>query len=124
MAEKIQSSLPPQIERQQPVLLLDACGRLAPMHLEFINSKEAFLAVLRVRFKNRGLSKIERGEFAIQETGAKRDIDLSLPWEICIFPGQKIDMSMIFKQAKAGRSDTCPACKRPCAETIDEDVEW
>lgn len=45
MIFRLQTNLAPQIERERPVILLDACGRLCPVHLEFINSAEAFLAV-------------------------------------------------------------------------------
>ena len=44
----MQGTMSHQIERQQPVLFLDACGRLSPIHLEFINSAEAFLVVLKI----------------------------------------------------------------------------
>jgi len=38
--QKMQQNLPPQIDRQQPVLFEDAHGRIAPFHVEFINSFE------------------------------------------------------------------------------------
>jgi hypothetical protein len=37
---KIMNNMPCQIERQQPVYLLDALGRYCPFHLEFIQSYE------------------------------------------------------------------------------------
>jgi predicted AAA+ superfamily ATPase len=37
---KMRNQLPPQIERQQPVLFLDAFGHQYPFHLEFITSLE------------------------------------------------------------------------------------
>ena len=45
-------------------------NKMAPFHLEFINSKEAFLAVLKVRFQQcgvtpKGLRKIDRFEFIL-----------------------------------------------------------
>jgi hypothetical protein len=63
--EVIHSNLPSQITQQQPVIFRDALDRVAPIHLEWINSWEAFLAVLKVRFKERGLRKIENMEFAL-----------------------------------------------------------
>ena len=67
---QLQHEIPAQVLLQKPVLLLDACGRMAPFHLEFINSKEAFLAVLKVRFQQcgvtpKGLRKIDRFEFIL-----------------------------------------------------------
>lgn len=38
--QKLQSIIPPQIDRQQPVLFEDAHGRIAPFHVEFINCFE------------------------------------------------------------------------------------
>ena len=106
----MQGTMPHQIERQKPVLFLDACGRLSPIHLEFINSAEAFLAVLKVRFRDCGLRKIERKQFALEDTRTKRAIDLQWPWHQCLLPGQNIDMSMIFSSAETVGS-TCPGCR-------------
>ena len=38
--QNIQCRLPPQVDRQQPVYFEDAHGRVAPFHVEFINSFE------------------------------------------------------------------------------------
>ncbi|MCJ1414052.1 hypothetical protein MMC32_000377 [Xylographa parallela] len=64
------TQLPSQVERQQPVYLIDALGKAVPFHLEFVRSREAFLAVLKVNFSKigSGAQKIERGEFLIQDT--------------------------------------------------------
>ena len=58
----------PQVVLQKPVILRDACGKIAPFHLDSITSTEAFLAVLRARYKqagvpNNGLLSIENMEF-------------------------------------------------------------
>ena len=44
---------------------------------------KAFIAVLKENFRKigSGSEKIERGEFAIQETGSKRDVDLLQNWD-------------------------------------------
>lgn len=75
--------IPGQVERQQPVYLIDALGRHQPFHLEFILSATAFKAVLMSNFENigSGARKIDNGEFAIQDSVMKRDIDLSAPWK-------------------------------------------
>ena len=36
----LQSSLPAQVQREQPVIFEDALGRVFPVHLEFIGSWE------------------------------------------------------------------------------------
>ncbi|MCJ1341108.1 hypothetical protein MMC09_006404 [Bachmanniomyces sp. S44760] len=113
MTVQLQRDLPPQVLLQRPVVLLDACGRFAPFHLEFITSAEALLAVLKVRFKQagitpRGLEKLEKSEFVLQH----RDRRLSLtdqPWEALFRPGQHVDMSMIFRFFTP--LDTCPSCQ-------------
>lgn len=56
-----------------------------------------------------GAQKIERGEFAIQETSTKRQIDLNGDWETVFLPGQRVDMSMIFRKNMADHS-VCPGC--------------
>ena len=38
--QKLQQHIPPQIDHQKPVLFEDAHGRIAPFHVEFINSFE------------------------------------------------------------------------------------
>ena len=125
----MQGTMSHQIERQQPVLFLDACGRLSPIHLEFINSAEAFLAVLKTRFKDYGLQMIEREQFALEESQTKRAVDLRRPWHQCFLPGQKIDMSMIFTQSMIFTraetpGSTCPGCQ--CESIIDtsHEIEW
>ena len=48
MLEKLCSGLPQQIENQQPVVFRDALNRVAPIHLEWINSPEEVLWVPRL----------------------------------------------------------------------------
>lgn len=88
--------------------------------------------MLQSNFKNIGSEarKIKRGEFAIQDSGTKRDVDLSLPWESCFCPGQRVDMSMVFSSIEAFERG-CRGCPRPrCNEDNDDDftdgqdVEW
>jgi hypothetical protein len=88
---------------------------------------KAFVSVLRSNFKNigPGAKKIERGEFAIQDSLTKRDVDLTLPWESCFYPGQKVDMSMVFDTVK-GLVTQCPKCQEDNGDNGDEirDIEW
>lgn len=118
------SSIPGQIERQQPVFLNDALGRSAPFHLEFIRSPEALISVLSINFMWLGSAsmKIQNGEFSIQDARTRRDIDLYRPWEECFLPGQRVEMSMIFHRSKA--STSCPSCHHLYRSAVDEDVEW
>ena len=65
---------------------------------------------------------IERGEFAIQETQTRREIDLTQDWETCFLPEQVVDMSMIFRKAVV-RTIECPGCKTTCEGQSDADVK-
>ena len=98
---QIQKEVPPQIMLQQPVILLDACGKIAPFHLEFVDSLEAFVAVMLVRFRQAGISqgglqKLANLEFTLRDTGRKKPIDLTRPWCSVLKPGQLIDMNVLY----------------------------
>lgn len=124
---KVQTAIPPQVLLQKPVILLDAFGKIAPFHLDFIDSMECFTAVLKIRFRQAGvgkvgLSKLEHREFTIQETRHKRPVDLSKPWPMLFRPGQEVDMSMVFHRF-ACPPNTCPGCSR-INENDEEQIEW
>jgi hypothetical protein len=141
--QNIVTRIPGQIDRQPPVYFIDALGRHMAFHLEFVLSAEvgpvnslpssaysylqALTAVLRSNFKNvgRAAMKIEKGEFVIQDAATKRDIDLTLPWEVCFNPGQHTLMSMVFTSTKNSIM-SCPKCREKNEENIaqDEDIEW
>ena len=123
MMLQLQAHVPPQVMLQQPVTFLDPFGKTAPFHLDFIDSSECFMAVLRARFSNAGvssagLSKLDNHEFLIQDSRRKRPIDLKKNWASVFRPGQNIDMSMVFHRFACPPS-TCPVC----LETNEEDHE-
>ncbi|MCJ1387446.1 hypothetical protein MMC18_000289 [Xylographa bjoerkii] len=120
----IVTTIPGQIERQQPVNLIDALGKYSPFHLEFIRSAEALTAVLKANLSKVrcGPAKIDRGEFAIQDTSTKRQIRLSDDWDTCFFPGQHVDMSMIFNRRSFQRS-CCPGCGAIQMGHENEDID-
>ena len=72
---------------------------------------QALIAVLKSNLRKTeiGPAKIDRGEFVIQETSTKRDIDLTRDWDLCFLPGQRVEMSMIFKRPMQPYR-TCPSC--------------
>jgi len=74
-------NVPPQVLLQEPVILHDARGRVAPFHLELISSYEHLCVMLTLRFKNNGAEKVARGEYAITDTAMSEMIDLSKDWE-------------------------------------------
>jgi hypothetical protein len=119
----IQRSLPPQVERQQPVHFVDACGRHAPFHLEFINSWDAFEAVLQVRFKDKGLPKILRREYVLERAGNKRTLNRNTSWERSVLPGLTINMDMLFNIPREN-TNSCLGCNYESPEPMDAVVDW
>ncbi|KAE9370054.1 hypothetical protein N431DRAFT_344057 [Stipitochalara longipes BDJ] len=125
----IQAGLPSSLERaliQEPFILEDAIGRIAPIHMQFISSWEAFEAVLELRFRNApGYRKVQNRKYTFQEHGTKKDIVRTRPWDASFLPGQKIDMSLIYKGfEKEGAGSVCPACRNPSVEAQDTEVQW
>jgi hypothetical protein len=70
--------------------------------------------VLKINFQpyGKGAKKIERGEFTIRDRGTKKAIDLSVDWNTCFTPGQKVDMCMLFKGFRTVGKKECPFCHR------------
>lgn len=120
---KMQTQLPAQIDRQQPVLFLDACGYLAPFHLEFITSWEAFVAVLTVKFKQRGLRLVERKQYVLEDVRRKRLINQAHSWETCFFPGQQVNMDAWFYE-KPDSGTCCPVCQHMDDVAVNKGVDW
>jgi hypothetical protein len=78
-----------------------------------------------VNFKKVGHASdmIERGDFIIQDSASKRDVNLEMDWELCFSPGQRVQMSMIFKRPTRP-TNNCPTCKADCGGSTEEDVDW
>lgn len=125
--QQLLGNIPPQVGREQPVLFEDAHGRLAPFHVEFINSYAAFQAVLEARFENMpGLRKVRNLEYAMQDVQSKKILDFSTPWENNFRPGRRFNMSMVFQLPKAVTS-SCPGCStKTYNRLMDEglDIQW
>ena len=81
--------------------------------------------MLEVNFEKyeSGADMVRNGEFAIQDEGTCVDVDLSQPWDICFFPGQRVNMSMIFTRSDSADKD-CPKCKAVSGGKGDQDIEW
>ena len=123
--KQLQDSLPPQVLLQAPIFFTDALNRFAPIHLEWINSWDAFFAVLAIRFKDRGHGKVKRKEFVLQNRGTQRMIDFVRPLELCVRPGQKLDMSMVFREVQGVVSrNECPRCHEPSSGAAEDEVKW
>ncbi|KAF1837793.1 hypothetical protein BDW02DRAFT_466187, partial [Decorospora gaudefroyi] len=97
---RLQTSLPSRLEGgliEEPVILEDPLGRIAPVHLQFITSWDAFNSVLESRFQNiQGLKKVKQRDYGLQERGTGREIEQSRLWQSAFLPGQRVEMSFIF----------------------------
>jgi hypothetical protein len=121
--QSLETSVPPHVQLQQPVLFQDACGFRSPVHLDFINSWEAFEAVLKVRFKKRGLQVVEKKQYTLEDASSKREIDMTQPYEMCFFPGQSVNMDACFDE-ETGITNHCPGCQNVEKEALDQTVIW
>ena len=124
---EMRKCLPSHLERslyQEPFILEDGIGRIAPVHVQFITSWEAFDFVLEERFRDmQGLEKVKNKEYVLQETATRRDIDRRRRWEASFLPGQRVAMSMLFDDVANAKS-SCPRCKRPSDDRKDMDIQW
>ena len=53
--QKLQDRIPAQVDRQQPVYFEDAHGRIAPFHVEFVNSLKVHYQNMSIRGSRRSL---------------------------------------------------------------------
>ncbi|KAF2274241.1 uncharacterized protein EI97DRAFT_435336 [Westerdykella ornata] len=110
---------------EEPFILEDAIGRVAPVHLQFITSWDAFEAVLESRFKNMpGSNKVCSKLYQLQEAGTGREIDKRRPWQRAFRPGQRVNMSLLFESALNEQDwmSTCPGCRATSANALDAEV--
>lgn len=112
---------------QDPFVLEDPLGRIAPVHLQFITFWDAFYAVLATRFEGLpGHSKIQQRECVLQERATNRGISGKEPWEISFRPGGSVLMSLVFQRdAKSAESNSrCPYCGNISDKDAAPDVHW
>lgn len=125
--QQVLSEIPAQVNLQQPVILEDAHGRLAPFHIEFINSFTVFQAVLEARFHDvPGFKKVRNGEYMMQDVASKKTLDFTQPWESVFRPGRRANMSMVFEEDEAV-SSVCPGCWTENISVGDgttDDIHW
>lgn len=126
----IQESLSHSMDRaliQQPFVLEDPLGRIAPVHLQWVTSWKGFYTNLALRFEGLpGLNKIEQREFVIQERATGREISDKEPWEIAFRPGTLVLMSLVFQRdGKTAESRShCPYCGNISERETTDDIHW
>ncbi|TIC95718.1 hypothetical protein CH35J_007903 [Colletotrichum higginsianum] len=96
-------------------LLEDATGKVFPIHLRTITSWEAFEYIIVDRFKGRkGAHRIQRKRYSLQKRATRRAVDRSVDWDSAFLPYQKVDMSLMCREAQRATptksSPTCPRC--------------
>lgn len=121
------TQIPGQVQRKQPVYMVDAFNKESPFHLEFIRSAAALLAVLKANLQSSGCGPgmIDRGEFVIEDSGTNNVIDIMQNWETCFYPGQRVSMSMVFRsKGEVLYKVSCPRCQNAHDNSKGEEVTW
>jgi len=97
-----------------------------------VSQMQALISVLKINFQKHGngAQKIDRKEFVVQDTATKRDINLEDDWDRCFYPGERVNMSMMFWKNFDSATEAldhcliCPKCQL-LAETNDGGfVDW
>jgi hypothetical protein len=79
--------------------------------------------IIAKRFeKHPSHGKIQRREFAIEEDSTGRELSRMTELTMCLIPGQKIDMSVIFNEMSAGNH--CPGCKAKSEASSETRNQW
>jgi hypothetical protein len=82
-----------------------------------------FDTIIAKRFeKHPGHGKIQRGEFAIEEDSTGMELSRMTELTMCLSPGQKIDMSVIFNETSA--SNGCPRCGPKSEASSEARSRW
>jgi hypothetical protein len=80
--------------------------------------------ILSKRFeKHPGHNKIQRREYVIEEASTGRALSRTTDLRMCLGPGQKIDMSVVFPDG-AGDSNYCPRCRTKSATSSEIRTQW
>lgn len=127
----IQAALPNRLERvliEEPFILEDPIGRIAPVHLQFVTCWDAFHAVMEHRFLNlQGYKKIQQRKYGLQDRASKREIEQTRAWQGAFLPGQRVNMAIIFESDRVEGADvantTCPGCQTPSVDNSDVEIQ-
>ncbi|KAF1991768.1 hypothetical protein K402DRAFT_449966 [Aulographum hederae CBS 113979] len=108
---------------ERPFEFEDALGRVAPVHLSFILSWDAFYSAIEFRFKDRpGFDMVRNKKFLLQESATGRELDVSLDWSVAILPGQKIAMDIVFHSVTEDDFDMEDYVFPCCPSVVTEDA--
>jgi hypothetical protein len=83
-----------------------------------------FDIIIAKRFeKHPGHNMVQMGQFALEEEVTGREVNRETDWTMCLRPGQKINMSMVFPDTEAS-SNHCPRCQTKSAASSDDRTRW
>lgn len=128
----IQGLLPSHLERtliQEPFVLEDAIGRQHAVHLQWTNCWEGFEVLLEHHFKGiQGYTRVKKKEYVFQDHATQQDIRRTRPWAAAFLPGQRVDMSMLFRditsEEDGSQNTSCPKCQEISTGSSDQVIQW
>ena len=68
-------------------------------------------------------ARIKEGDFVIQDSATKSDIDLIGDWDLCFAPGQRVEMSIIYRLRFKMVQSICPKCGQQDT-AVGNNIEW
>lgn len=109
------------------MILEDSHGLI--LHLDFVNSWEAFDSVLENRFKGKNRSRrVLKGQYLVQEQSSGRQVDRTSSFEASFRPKDAVVMSVVSKtrdlKANRQQNSSCPWCHTPSSTQNDEETDW
>lgn len=114
---------------EDPFTLDDPIGRKFPVHLRFIASWEAFESVMELNFKGRrGSRKVKNKDYILHDQATNKEIIRAQDWDNAFLPGQRVTMSLIFRDEITGDGGSdltqCPHCRATSDEPADTNTQW
>jgi len=116
----IHARLPVKAERemsrlQEPMEFEDARGRIFPIHFQLIESWKTFDAVLESKFEGiPGYQNVKHKAYVLQDRITNKDVNRQIEFCNAFLPGQRVDMSVIFRDLFDSlnlRPSSCPGCQ-------------
>ena len=75
-------------------------------------------------FRDNGFKKVERREFLLENSQTGRPITFDQMWSKSFSPGDRVDMSMVFKSLKSVNDIVGPTCMNCENRSFDIVQDW
>jgi hypothetical protein len=85
---------------------------------------QVFQDWLQRRFESVGRGKIDRGEFVLEDTKTKKEINLACRWETSFYAGMHVAMGMVYRDRSWDQTASCPSCQTPYCGNADQEIDW